>query len=151
MPLQLNPLIIRILQKFNCCAKRSTFLALLAATCSFALGSTATLAQEAQTQEPATQEAVATETMETITVPLGQQSPEQASVSRPDKGMSKAMVMQSFGEPTAKLPNVGTPPISSWVYSNFVVYFESDFVIHTVLKHKAPGSQANDKPANNTP
>ncbi|MGA9855947.1 MAG: hypothetical protein WBR29_11800 [Gammaproteobacteria bacterium] len=45
-----------------------------------------------------------------------------------------------FGAPQEKLPAVpdpGTklhPPITRWVYPNYVVYFEYNIVIHTVLK-----------------
>jgi hypothetical protein len=42
-------------------------------------------------------------------------------------------VSSKFGAPTAKIPAVGKPPISRWKYPGFVVYFESDYVIHSVV------------------
>jgi hypothetical protein len=68
--------------------------------------------------------------------------------SMPTRGMSMENVEHIFGAPQEKLPAVpdpGTklhPPITRWVYPNYVVYFEYNYVIHTVLK---------DHPFNNDP
>ncbi|HEX9206600.1 MAG TPA: hypothetical protein VF851_00055 [Steroidobacteraceae bacterium] len=56
-----------------------------------------------------------------------------AQVETPTRGMSKAQVEKKFGEPTQRVAAVGQPPISSWVYPAFTVYFEYDHVIHAVL------------------
>jgi hypothetical protein len=52
----------------------------------------------------------------------------------PSAGISKDRVAASWGEPANKVAAVGEPPISRWVYDEFVVYFEFDRVIHTVAK-----------------
>lgn len=54
--------------------------------------------------------------------------------SRPTRGMSEASVEARFGTPVSKVPAVGEPPISRWEYPGFIVYFEYDLVIHTVVK-----------------
>ena len=55
------------------------------------------------------------------------------SVELPGRGMSKAMVEKRFGKALEKTKAVGTPPISTWTYNIFTVYFESEFVIHAVV------------------
>ena len=57
-----------------------------------------------------------------------------AADGRPASGMTQAGVEAKFGTPVSKIAAVGDPPISRWVYSDFIVYFEYDRVIHTVLK-----------------
>ncbi len=59
--------------------------------------------------------------------------PAPAQVATPARGASKAQVEQQFGAPTQRVAAVGNPPISSWVYPGFTVYFEYDHVIHSVL------------------
>ena len=54
--------------------------------------------------------------------------------SRPTRGMSEASVEARFGAPVTKVAAVGEPPISRWEYPGFIVYFEYDLVIHTVVK-----------------
>ena len=53
----------------------------------------------------------------------------------PENGLSKADVRARFGEPRATTPAVGDPPISSWDYDGWSVYFEYELVLFTVL-HK---------------
>ncbi|HFD79457.1 MAG TPA: hypothetical protein ENK05_03535 [Gammaproteobacteria bacterium] len=55
------------------------------------------------------------------------------SVARPAHGMTMDQVLQNYGEPSRRLGPVGEPPISHWVYPDFVVYFEGDHVIHSVV------------------
>lgn len=69
---------------------------------------------------------------DTLVVPVGQQGKQQ-SIDKPQSGTTKTQVKQQFGEPNGWRPAVGQPPISSWVYDGFTVYFEYDRVIHTVL------------------
>lgn len=52
----------------------------------------------------------------------------------PASGTTQASVEANFGSPIAKKPPVGDPPISSWEYDSFIVYFEYDRVIHAVKK-----------------
>jgi hypothetical protein len=42
-------------------------------------------------------------------------------------------VASKFGAPVTKIPAVGNPPISRWEYPGFVVYFEHEHVIHSVV------------------
>jgi hypothetical protein len=51
----------------------------------------------------------------------------------PVNGQDKATVEAKFGAPLEKLPAVGDPPISSWKYDTYSVYFEHDLVLFTVL------------------
>jgi hypothetical protein len=53
---------------------------------------------------------------------------------QPGRGLTKAAVASKWGEPGAQSDAVGEPPISSWEYNGFVVYFENDHVLHTVAK-----------------
>lgn len=72
---------------------------------------------------------------EQIKVPVGQQ-PTAQQVKMPSKGMSQANVRSAFGEPLETTPAKGQPPISSWKYAEFVVYFEYGHVIHSVAVFK---------------
>ena len=56
-----------------------------------------------------------------------------SSVVRPAHGMVMEQVLQQYGEPEQRLGPVGEPPISHWVYGDFIVYFEHQHVIHSVL------------------
>jgi len=58
----------------------------------------------------------------------------QASVDHPRRGMSMRKVESLFGTPVKRMPAVGQPPISRWEYQGFVVYFEHDRVLHSVIK-----------------
>ncbi len=51
----------------------------------------------------------------------------------PKNGQNKATVEAKFGTPLEKLPAVGDPPISSWKYDTYSVYFEHDLVLFAVL------------------
>lgn len=81
---------------------------------------------------------------EVIVVPVGQQASEKQSLERPRKGISKAQVEKQFGEPADWGDAVGEPPISSWEYPDFIVYFEYDHVLHSVLKRTS--SEEADAP-----
>ena len=71
---------------------------------------------------------------ENIKIPVGSQTPELNDVARPKTGMTKTLVKSQFGEPVRENPAKGQPPISSWEYKDFIVYFESEHVIHSALK-----------------
>lgn len=60
--------------------------------------------------------------------------PASVSLTLPGRGMKKSDVEAKFGAPVEKIEAVGKPPISRWVYKDFTVYFESDTVLHAVLK-----------------
>ena len=69
---------------------------------------------------------------------LQMQDMAKADMSRPTRGMTAKSVEAKFGEPESRKAPVGDPPISSWEYKDFVVYFEYDRVIHAVVKHHQP-------------
>jgi hypothetical protein len=71
---------------------------------------------------------------DTLEISVSKQSPELQSVSRPHTGMTKLSVEQIFGSPQALGGPIGEPPISNWSYPQFTVYFESDTVLHSVLR-----------------
>ncbi len=53
---------------------------------------------------------------------------------RPTRGTTQASVESKYGSPTSVTAPVGDPPITRWEYTDFVVFFEYDRVIHAVLK-----------------
>ena len=57
------------------------------------------------------------------------------SVTLPGRGMTMEQVEERFGAPLKKNPAVGKPPITTWDYGKFTVYFEDRYVIHAVF-HK---------------
>lgn len=70
---------------------------------------------------------------EQIVVPVGSQ--QGAHVNMPGKGVSMSQVLSRYGEPEHKSGPVGQPPISTWDYPTFTVYFEHQHTIHSVVKH----------------
>lgn len=54
----------------------------------------------------------------------------------PTRGMFMTEVEQAFGAPERKVPAVGEPPISRWVYGDYVVFFEDAVVLYTVQRQK---------------
>lgn len=57
----------------------------------------------------------------------------ESDVSTPSRGMTMDQVSSKFGAPVSKVAPVGQPPISRWEYPGFVVYFEHEHVIHSVV------------------
>ncbi len=72
-------------------------------------------------------------TAQNIQVPVGQQAPQKRTIDRPTAGMLEDQVLRIFGEPISRTSAVGEPPISRWIYADFVVFFEYDHVVHSVL------------------
>ena len=56
-------------------------------------------------------------------------------VARPVAGATMDKVLSRFGEPKFRAAAVGEPPITAWHYPGFVVYFEHQHVIHSVVPH----------------
>jgi hypothetical protein len=61
-----------------------------------------------------------------------------ASGDKPASGMSMERVEAKYGAPSRRVPAVGggttaQPPITRWEYPGFVVYFENNLVVHTVV------------------
>jgi hypothetical protein len=63
----------------------------------------------------------------------------EAVAERPNRGQSMEKVESVWGQPQSKQGAIGDPPISRWEYSEFIVYFEYQRVIHAVQK-RGPGS-----------
>lgn len=63
----------------------------------------------------------------------------------PSKSSSMNQVRNQFGDPKQEYAAVGNPPITRWEYDNFVVYFEYEHVITSVLKKSRP-TEKNPKP-----
>jgi hypothetical protein len=58
----------------------------------------------------------------------------ESSGGHPTRGMSMEKVEAAFGTPTTRVPAVGQPAITRWEYPGYVVYFENNIVLHTVVK-----------------
>ena len=69
---------------------------------------------------------------ESVAIPVGQQG-ERSEISVPASGITMAEVEERYGAPTQKNAPVGDPPITSWRYDQYTVYFEHNRVIHSVL------------------
>jgi len=54
-------------------------------------------------------------------------------LQRPARGMTMAEVEARFGPPKLKRSPVGDPPITRWDYDGFSVYFEHQYVLHSVV------------------
>lgn len=63
-----------------------------------------------------------------------------ARAATPSRGTSMAQVERQFGAPAERFAAVGQPPITRWVYPDFVVFFEYSHVIHAVTAHALPAS-----------
>jgi len=60
-----------------------------------------------------------------------------ATLEVPGRAWTKTRVEQVFGTPRNKRGPVGQPPITTWEYANFNVYFEYNRVIHSVKHYRA--------------
>lgn len=56
------------------------------------------------------------------------------AAQRPRQGMTQAEVENTFGAPETRHRPVGDPPITRWVYDDFIVYFEHHLVIRAVSR-----------------
>ncbi len=73
---------------------------------------------------------------EVVTVGNSYDQAAQRGIEMPANGMTMKRVERWFGTPIKKYPPVGNPPITRWEYPNYIVYFEYDRVITSVLKHR---------------
>ncbi|NOY63699.1 MAG: hypothetical protein GXP10_11230 [Gammaproteobacteria bacterium] len=55
------------------------------------------------------------------------------AIKVPPHAMSMEDVERFFPKPISRLPAVGEPPISRWIYDQYTVYFEGRRVIHSVM------------------
>jgi hypothetical protein len=76
-----------------------------------------------------------TASAEELKMPVESALPQQDTISlqMPIKGMSKEAVRYQYGEPNQIEAPVGKPPITRWIYGRYTVYFEGDYVIHSVI------------------
>ncbi len=56
-----------------------------------------------------------------------------SDVNCPGRGMTMKTVEEKFGAPQERHEAVGQPPISRWDYPTFSVFFEHEYVIHSVV------------------
>lgn len=56
----------------------------------------------------------------------------------PTRGMTMARVRSHYGKPNAREPAVGNPPYTRWKYAHFIVYFEDNRVIDSVIPGHPP-------------
>ena len=56
----------------------------------------------------------------------------QESMELPGRGMTMEQVESRFGTPVEKFSAVGEPPITRWQFPDYTVYFEDEYVIHSV-------------------
>lgn len=73
---------------------------------------------------------------ETLSVP---ETPAANAANLPQRGVSQAAVLKSFGEPQTRHSAVGggsaqQPPITRWDYAGYSVFFENDHVVDVVVK-----------------
>ncbi len=63
---------------------------------------------------------------------------QEQGMNLPQRGMTMAQVERQYGTPVRKLQTRGGdspkhPPINRWEYANYIVYFERNHVIHSVI------------------
>jgi outer membrane usher protein len=61
-----------------------------------------------------------------------------AAPDMPVRGMDMLNVAHIFGTPLTRMPPVGDPPITRWVYPGYIVYFERNLVLKSVVRRDAP-------------
>ncbi len=61
-----------------------------------------------------------------------------AGTDVPQKSATMNQVRAQYGDPISERAAVGEPPITRWEYADFIVYFEYQHVITTVLKKSTP-------------
>ena len=70
--------------------------------------------------------------MPTGSTPAAPAPLESVSQTLPGRGMTMEQVETRFGAPRERISPVGEPPISRWNYGSFTVYFEHNYVLHSV-------------------
>jgi hypothetical protein len=76
---------------------------------------------------------IAPSVSEELAVPLISSTVEITQV--PERGVLMPVVEEKYGSPDSRSNAVGEPPITAWHYSGFVVYFENERVLHSVIKN----------------
>lgn len=70
----------------------------------------------------------------TADVLLIERTQQQNQQPLPKHGQSMTQVEAQFGQPTIRHEAIGNPPISRWEYTDYVVYFEHELVLNSVMK-----------------
>jgi hypothetical protein len=73
-----------------------------------------------------------------------------ASINVPHRGSTMEQVEAKFGAPREKHAAVGNPPITVWDYDGFIVYFEKQYVIDSVIPGSPPVVDAAPASSGNT-
>lgn len=55
-----------------------------------------------------------------------------SNLPMPSRGSSMDQVLAEFGEPARRIEAIGEPPITTWDYGEFRVYFEYQTVLHSL-------------------
>lgn len=109
----------------------------LLATLAAGLASLSAAAQEVEAQptveQPAPETATPAASESSADIPAPATSPPATPVQTPSRGSTMDAVKAKFGTPTQEVAAVGEPPISRWEYPGYIVYFEYDKVLHTVV------------------
>jgi len=69
---------------------------------------------------------------EEVTGSMETATPSSDTGGTPRRFITMEQVEKGFGAPAEKMPAVGEPPITRWVYKDYTVYFEHQLVLHTV-------------------
>jgi len=70
---------------------------------------------------------------------------QEQGMNLPHRGLTMAQVERQYGTPVRKLQTRGGdsakhPPINRWEYANYIVYFERNHVIHSVVTTPETGA-----------
>ncbi|WP_250658277.1 hypothetical protein [Alkalimarinus coralli] len=85
-----------------------------------------------------------TSVAETIKIGVSEQASENKSINRPQVGMTMEKVKEYFGNPVKISGPTGKPAIYQWKYADFTVYFEGEYVIHSVLHPSKTEKKQNE-------
>ncbi|UZE97944.1 hypothetical protein [Alkalimarinus alittae] len=83
---------------------------------------------------------------DTLKIGVSEQAQENKYINRPKVGMSMDTVTSFFGNPTTISGPTGKPAIYQWKYADFTVYFEGEYVIHSVLHPSTLEKKQNEQP-----
>ena len=78
---------------------------------------------------------LATSGLRAEVVQMPAQDKQTLNIEMPGRGMTMVNVEARFGQPLERIKEVGQPPITRWVYKDFTVYFEYQYVIHAVINN----------------
>lgn len=74
-------------------------------------------------------------TADEVRVSVKEKAQQSLQEELPRNGLSESSVRNRWGAPQSITGPVGEPPIFQWHYQDFVVYFEDNRVIHSVLSN----------------